>query len=203
MTLQHSPDAMVELVFPLEGQTLARDHAHALAQVLCAQFPWLNNEHYAAVHPIKLVSGTENAALLSRRSRLLLRVSAQRAEGLLKLTGVDLQVGEHALHLGTPHVRELLPHATLYAYKVAAQTADELALMAAVEHELATLAIGGERVCGKRQCMVVDGQEITVFSLMLHALPPDQSLRLQQCGLGVHRLLGCGVFVPHKSAAAV
>jgi hypothetical protein len=38
---------------------------------------------------------------------------------------------------------------------------------------------------------------------MLHALSPEQSLRLQQHGLGPQRLLGCGIFVPHKSAAAV
>jgi hypothetical protein len=51
--------------------------------------------------------------------------------------------------------------------------------------------------------MQVSGQVVNTFSLMLHALPPDQSLRLQHHGLGVHRLLGCGIFVPHKSAAAV
>ena len=46
-------------------------------------------------------------------------------------------------------------------------------------------------------------QEMTTFSMMLHGLGPEQSLRLQQRGLGPHRLLGCGLFVPHKSAAAV
>jgi hypothetical protein len=38
---------------------------------------------------------------------------------------------------------------------------------------------------------------------MLHALPAEQSLRLQKRGLRPHRLMGCGIFVPHKSAAAV
>jgi CRISPR-associated protein Cas6 len=107
------------------------------------------------------------------------------------------------LRLGPAHRRELQPHATLYAYKVAAESGDELSLMTAVAHELAGLAVRGERVCGKRQSMQVSGREVTTFSLMLHALAPDQSLRLQQHGLGVNRLLGCGIFVPHKSAAAV
>ena len=75
--------------------------------------------------------------------------------------------------------------------------------MAAVERELSSLAIGGARVCGKRGQMLVSGQVCHTFSLMLHALPPDQSLHLQQFGVGPHRVLGCGVFVPHKSAAAV
>jgi hypothetical protein len=41
------------------------------------------------------------------------------------------------------------------------------------------------------------------FSLMLDALSPDHSLRMLEAGLGRHRRLGCGLFVPHRSAAAV
>ena len=35
-------------------------------------------------------------------------------------------------------------------------------------------------------------------SLMLAGLTPEQSLALQQHGLGAERKLGCGVFIPHK-----
>ncbi len=38
---------------------------------------------------------------------------------------------------------------------------------------------------------------------MLDGLSAGDSLRVQQHGLGAHRRLGCGVFVPHRSAAAV
>jgi hypothetical protein len=38
---------------------------------------------------------------------------------------------------------------------------------------------------------------------MLHGLRARDSLRVLEQGLGEHRLMGCGVFVPHKSAAAV
>lgn len=197
------PDAAVDVVFPLDGLTLPRDHAQALQQALCAQFPWLAAEALAGVHSIKLVPGNEDPALLSRRARLLLRVGVRRAQELMALAGFDLDVKGHALRLGAPHLRELHPHATLYAYKVASESADEVALMATLERELAALGVGGERVCGKRQRMLISGAAVDTFSLMLHALPPEQSLRLQQHGLGPHRLLGCGIFVPHKSAAAV
>jgi CRISPR-associated protein Cas6 len=200
---QAQQDAAVDVVFPLGGETLPRDHAQALQLALCAQFPWLSLEALAGVHPVKLVPGNEDPALLSRRARLLLRVGVHRAEELMAVTGIDLDVSGHRLRLGAPHLRELHPHATLYAYKVASESADEVALMATLERELAALGVGGERVCGKRQRMVVWGAAVNTFSLMLHALPPEQSLRLQQHGLGPYRLLGCGVFVPHKSAAAV
>lgn len=201
--LQTSDALAVDAVFPIAGQLLPRDHAQALQQALCAKLPWLATDAGAGVHPIKLVPGSEDDALLSQRSRLLLRVAAGRLDALTALAGLDLGVAGHLLRLGVPHARELKPHATLYAYRVAADSADEMTFMAAVDRELAALAIGGERVCGKRHSMRVAGRVRNTFSLMLHALAPEQSLRLQQCGLGSHRLLGCGLFVPHKSAAAV
>jgi CRISPR-associated protein Cas6 len=58
-------------------------------------------------------------------------------------------------------------------------------------------------VCGKRQSFAAGRREIVGFSLMLHDLKPEHSLRVQQLGLGDDRMLGCGIFVPHRSAAAV
>lgn len=196
-------DTVVEAVFPLEGSALPRDHAQALQTALAEHLPWLRSDAEAGIHPLKLVSGPESLALLSQRTRLILRVHASRLGELKAVSGVELDVAGHALRLGAVHLRALQPLATLYAYRVAASSADESAFMQAMEAELEALAITGERVCGKRQSMRVDGQEMTTFSMMLHGLVPEQSLRLQQHGLGPHRLLGCGLFVPHKSAAAV
>ncbi len=195
--------SVVEAVFPLEGKTLPRDHAQALQHALAEQLPWLHEDAGAGVHPLKLVTGPESLALLSQRTRLILRVQINRLDELKAVVGVQLDVAGHALRLGAVHPRALQPLATLYAYRVAASGADESAFMQTMEAELASLAIAGERVCGKRQSMRVDGLEMTTFSMMLHGLVPEQSLRLQQHGLGTHRLLGCGLFVPHKSAAAV
>ena len=201
MTANH--DALVEAVFPLEGKALPRDHAQALQHALAEQLPWLRSDAGAGIHPLKLVSGPESLALLSQRTRLILRVDANRLDELKALCGVELDVSGHALRLGAVHLRTLQPLATLYAYRVAAVSADESAFMQAMEAGLTALAIAGERVCGKRHSLRVDGLDMTTFSMMLHGLVPEQSLRLQQHGLGPHRLLGCGLFVPHKSAAAV
>lgn len=193
----------VDLVFPVAGSTLPRDHAQALLNALCLQWPWLRSEAQTGVHGIKLVPGTQPQAMLSHRTKLLLRVPTHRAPELLASTRVDLVVAGQPMNLGTPHTRELLPHATLYAYNVAAANADEVTFMTEVTRELAELGIGGERVCGKRQQLVLADGVLNTFSLMLHALAPEQSLRLQCFGIGPHRLLGCGIFIPHKSAAAV
>jgi len=196
-------EVMVDAVFPLSGSTLLRDHAWPLRQALNALWPWLDSDVGSGVHPLKLVPGVGREALLSGRTRLILRVQAHRCEALADAVGSQVDVAGHALQLGSVHMRALQPHATLYAYRVASTGTDESAFMQAVEAELAGLGIAGERVCGKRQSIQMDGRDLTTFSMMLHGLVPEQSMRLQQHGLGPHRLLGCGLFVPHKSAAAV
>ena len=193
----------VDAIFSVEGQCLPRDHAQALQQSLCVLFPWLQQDAVAAVMPLKLVDGEGELVALSKRMQLVLRVQSSRMPDVLAVAGREVSVAGCKLRLDKPHFRELRPHATLYAYKVASAGQGELAFMESMNQELARLSIGGERVCGKRSQMTVSGQVLETFSLMLHALPPDQSLRLQQFGLGPHRLMGCGVFVPHKSAAAV
>ncbi|TXT38105.1 MAG: hypothetical protein FD135_3063 [Comamonadaceae bacterium] len=193
----------VDVVFPLEADFLPRDHAQLLRDALCTQWPQLGREKQVGIHSIKLVSGSGEPAMLSRRTKLLLRVPTLLAAELLATQGVDVQLAGQTLHLGQPHTRELQAHATLYAYQVAASSADEVAFMADVARELASLDIAGERVCGKHQHLTLSGDVVNTFSLMLHSLRPEQSLRVQEHGIGPHRLLGCGLFIPHKSAAAV
>ena len=201
--LQAMADTVVDAVFPIKGSTLPRDHALPLQQLLTAQWPWLETDPLAGIHAIKMVQGSLESGLLSQRARLVLRVTAQRTAELLALPHMELSVAGHRIDLGPARLRELQAHATLYAYKVAVGDGDETRFMAEIERELRALEIGGERVCGKRQRMTVQGAMLDTFSLMLHSLPAQQSLRLQQHGLGPHRLLGCGIFVAHKSAAAV
>jgi hypothetical protein len=40
-------------------------------------------------------------------------------------------------------------------------------------------------------------------SLMVADLEPEQSVHLQQVGLGEGRTIGCGLFIPHKGIKAV
>lgn len=203
MTAATEPCPTVDLLFPISGQFLPRDHAQDLKDALCQAWPWLESEPLAGIQGIKLVPGLDPMAMLSRRTRLLLRLSRQRATELLSGPTMTLQVAGQALQVDVPHVRELVPHTTLYAYRVAAADADEVAFMAGVTRALTELGVGGERVCGKRQQLSLTSGVVTTFSLMLHGLAPEPSLHLQLHGIGSHRLLGCGIFIPHKSAAAV
>jgi CRISPR-associated protein Cas6 len=196
-------DTVVDVAFPLEGSSLPRDHALPLAQALNAHLAWLAEEPLAGIHPVKVVSGYGVRGLLSQRARLVLRLPGARVAALAALAGRSLSVGGCELRLGEPKPRALLPHGTLYAYFVAAASADEQAFMAAVASTLEALEVDAHSVCGRRQQIGAPGRAITGFSLMLHGLSAADSLRVQRAGVGPHRMLGGGIFVPHRSAAAV
>lgn len=194
---------IVDVVFPLHGDAVARDHAQALREALAGPWPWLESEALAGIHPLKLVSGNDDPSPLSQRARLLLRLPARRMAELAAANDVKINLMGQVLRLGRPQLQALRPHSAMYAYRVAAPGPDEATFMAMIGREMAALGIAAARVCGKYHQLGQPGLRIDAFSLLLHEMTPEHALRLQQCGLGPHRLLGCGVFVPHKSAAAV
>lgn len=200
-------DTVVDVAFALEGTHLPRDHALPLAQALSEHLAWLAHEPLAGIHPVKVVPGYGVRGLLSQRARLLLRVPAGRLDDVAALVGRSIRVGVCELLLGEAKPRSLLPHSTLYAPVVAAESstesADEGAFMDTLAGTLRSLQISAHSVCGRRQQIGAPGRAITGFSLMLHGLSPADSLQLQRLGVGPYRLLGCGIFVPHRSAAAV
>lgn len=193
--------SMVDVAFAVECESLSQEHRRALAAALEQALPWLATLPDAAVHRLNLSASASKQPLLSRRTRLTLRVPRARAQEAMALAGRSLQVGDSLLSLGAAHQRELLAHSTLYAHFVAAEDADEASFMRAAEAELAALGVPCRCICGRHQTSESDA--LQGFSLMLDGLSPQASLRVQESGLGLHRRLGCGVFVPHKSAVAV
>ena len=194
---------MVDIVFPIEGTTISKHYSHDLQNALQTELPWITAEERFSIHPIKLVTGDSEITVLSRRAQMIVRGPRERYEEIKSLSGKELNLSGHLIRLGNPHEKELTPHSTLYAHHVFAANASESDFMTKVSEELQILGIGGERVCGKRHTLGLPIQSLDTFSLMVHGLAPEPSLRLQEHGLGKHKLLGCGVFVGHKSAAAV
>ena len=192
---------MVDLAFTLTGLTLPHGHRQPLAAALERELPWLPQTPGAGMHRLNLSQGGDGQALLSQRTRLLLRVPRDRVADALRLQGQVIDLFGHRLQLGPAQVRELLPWGSLYAHVVASLSADEGGFMLEVEVELRRLGLRCRPICGRRQALETD--DLQGYSLMLDGLSAADSLGLLQRGIGPPRRLGCGLFVPHRSAAAV
>ncbi|MDP2008022.1 MAG: type I-MYXAN CRISPR-associated protein Cas6/Cmx6 [Rubrivivax sp.] len=197
------PARMIDLAFALEGAALPREHRGLLAAALEAALPWLGDLPGVGVHRLNVSAGGGPQALLSGRTRLTLRVPRESADDAAALAGRELTLGASRLRVGAARVRELLPYSALYAHLVVADAddGDEAAFVDAIAAELKALDVACRAICGRHQ--ITEGGAIQGFSLMLDGLNAAHSLRVLEAGLGPHRRLGCGLFVPHKSSVAV
>ncbi|MDP2640099.1 MAG: type I-MYXAN CRISPR-associated protein Cas6/Cmx6 [Betaproteobacteria bacterium] len=193
---------MVDVAFSLRGGSIPADHGWQLFQLLAERLDWLAVEPSAGVHPIRGSRAVAGEIYLGARARLMLRLPRERAEQSFALSGARFDLG-NGVEVGSAHLRPLFAHGTLYSQFVTTGTSDEVEFHRNVSTELQNGGIGCKIICGKSRRAQTQGGEIAGFSLMLHELSPEHSLGMQAAGLGAGRKLGCGIFVPHKSAAAV
>jgi len=192
----------IDFAFSIAGECVDRDYPQGLYEALRAAAPWLDEEPLAGVHPIRGLTPSTGALLIGGRTRLVLRVPESRIAACERLQGLALALPE-PLRIGSASRRELLPHPVLHARLVVTGAEDEADFVADVARAVAELALDCETIVGRRGEVRVGEQRFGGFSLMLHGLSAAQSLKAQAHGVGQYRKLGCGVFVPHKSVAAV
>ena len=195
---------MVDVVFELDSGTLADDHAEALAVALRRALPWLADEPRAGILPLSGLGRVDGRHFVGRRSRLTIRLPQHRSASADFLCGTTLDLGGMPLGIGRSSLRPLVPVTeVVYSHFVSFGTPDEIEFLASCRAELATQKLGGEPVTGRARQMNTAAGPVHGFALMLHGLKRAESVAIQESGLGLHRLLGCGIFMPHKSIAAV
>lgn len=206
------PDTIVDLLFALDCKRLPVDHAYLLSSALQAALPWIATEPGLALHTIHVagsqngwerpVHGTASDLLLSRRTKLTIRAPRTRvAELLTHLPGTHLALDGYPLTVGVGKIKPLTKDATLFARYVASGHAerDEQAFLERAVRDLAELGIQVRKaLCGKSAALATPDGPLLTRSLLLGNLTAEDSIRLQQTGLGDHRLMGCGIFIPHK-----
>ena len=205
----------VDVAFRLSGAWLPVDHAGALRSAVVKVLPWLEDEPGAGIHSIHgAASGNgwerpgsepEDMLILSRRTRLVLRVPIGRAGDTAALCGRRLDIGECELATGTRQVRALHPAGTVFArYVVDEEGADEERFVERVASELEGRSVAARKLlCGRSHRIESAGIAYLARSLLIADLGPEESLAMQCRGLGPGRLLGCGLFVPHKDIGPV
>lgn len=211
------PDDVVDVVFSIDCRELPVDHAHSLSAAIRRAAPWISEDAHIGVHTVHVAGsqngwerpahGTETRLLLSKRTKLTIRAPKPAAERLGRdLAGTVLDVDGCQLAVREPHTRLLSKQGTLQARYVVAESMDETdeAFLGRMARELSALGIRVRRaLCGRTNLLTTPAGPIATRSLMLADLAPDESVRLQQHGLGPLRQMGCGIFIPHKGIDSV
>lgn len=209
------PDDVVDVLFSIRCARLPVDHAFALSMALRELAPWLADEARAGIHALH-VAGSQNGwerpehdagqfLIPSRRSKLAIRIPIHRLDDLTAaLNRRTLDIHGCELTIGEPKTRGLSKETTLFARYVAGDGDTEEAFLQWV---VAALRHHGIRIrkalCGKEARLSTPDGPIITRSLMLADLSREESVALQRDGLGPHRAMGCGIFLPHKGIDSV
>jgi CRISPR-associated protein Cas6 len=116
-----------------------------------------------------------------------------------------LDLNGHTLKVEYPRVEELTPAANVTSRLVTIKGAPDLEnFRTSIYRQLDDLEISARPTIDanqsqdgpKRRVLRIKDRAIVGFSLSIYGLSPEESLRLQESGLGGRRRMGCGIFVP-------
>ena len=202
------PDDVFDLVFRVRGTSLDIDHAYALSAALRTQLTDATCSKIG-VHGVRMAgSGNgwnrpeqSDAELpLSRRARLAIRVHRDDSEEVGRIMNQRLQLGHQEITVGSSVMRKLSTIGTLHARAICCdreQSETDFLTEIAALLKMMNIKVS-KMICGR--CGEIRTADETIFTraLMVADLEPEESVTLQQRGLGEGRMLGCGLFVPHK-----
>lgn len=212
------PDDIVDLVFDIQCRELPVDHAHDLSLAIRAHLHGIEDDDRVGIHSIHL-AGSQNGwerpdprlgqnLMPSRRTKLTLRVPRERvAEVEQALCGVSLDIGGFSLTLGRTRQKKLSTQGTVFSRHVVLEPGEEIDETAFMQRIVSILGERGIRVkkalCGKTVELAGPEGPIQTRSIMIAGLSAEESVQIQQQGLGPLRHMGCGIFIPHKGIDAV
>ena len=187
----------IDLAFRLNASVVPVDHGYALYAALSRIVPEIHEAKSLGVHPIRGIYSGNGMLQLSESSRLVLRLQDEEIHVYLKLAGKRLKVGEHSLGVGVPEIRMLRPVASLRARLVTIKGfLQEEEFVAAVKRHLEQLDVNGQVHLGTRRTFQIKDKQVVGFEMGVTQLTAEESLTLQEQGLGGRRKMGYGVFVP-------
>jgi len=199
--------ATIDLAFSITG-TAPRDHGYALYGALSRLVERLHEDPRVGVHPIRGARAEPGRLTLTERSRLRLRLPSEDLASYLGLAGKALDLESHRIRVGVPRVEPLIPASALMSRLVTIKGAVEPNSFAAMARsQLDDLGIAGELSfvpatrepwVGQplRRVLRIKDRQVIGYAVYVEYLTAEESLRLQEHGLGGRRRMGCGVFVP-------
>lgn len=190
----------VDLAFRLTGSKVPVDHGYALYSAISRLVPEIHEAKNIGVHPIRGTYSGNGELMLRDSSRLVVRMESEQIGQFLKLAGKKLEIDSYSFRVGVPEVRLLRPRAALYSRLVTIKGFMEPAeFLEAAKRQLEKIEVLAELQVGERRTFRVKDKQVVGFELAATGLDAEDSIRLQESGIGGRRHMGCGIFAPVRT----
>jgi CRISPR-associated endonuclease/helicase Cas3 len=204
-------EPFVELCFPVRGRCLPADHNYALFAACVHVIPEIRQQTALSILTIPGFADKQGKILLTEQSCLRIRVPIPQIPLIYKLAGKSIRLGIHKIQIGIPEIFTLKPVKRLRSRIVVIKGYSEPeSFLNAAQRQLDNLEISGKLSIPvdkkgelSRKTLKIKRYTIVGFTTEISELSDDDSLKLQQWGIGGKRHLGCGYFLPCKGGRNV
>ena len=210
------PDTMADLSFKLISKQVPLDHAQQLSDAILEVLPWLEDEPQAGVHMIHGAStgngwnrpedeNGDGCIYLSKRSRMQFRLPKTRYADMEALIGKTILLNGHDVTFGEYQVKPFTALGTLFSrYVIVGDNETEDQFVARVASDMKAMGVNlTKALCGMGNIFNLADGPTKTMSIMVADLDPEDSVTLQQYGIGEGRKAGFGLFLAHKGIKAV
>lgn len=196
-------ELFVNLSFSVQGQALPADHGFGLFGAISRLCPAVHQQNEIQILTIPGIPDRKGKIALTDRSHLLIRLPITEIPLIYALAGKRLLIGKHPIQIGIPNVEPLQPKSKLRSRIVTIKGYTEPEpFLGAVQRKLDALEVSGQLQIPlnldktpKRKTIKIRTDTVVGFTTEISNLSDEDSLKLQQWGLGGRRRMGCGVFV--------
>jgi len=202
-------DDVVDLAFNICCTTVPADNAYALSLAVTEILPWFGTEPDSGLHIMyggASINGwqrpeEDGTLLLSKRSRLRLRLPKHRIEDAEQLCGKVLDLAGHSVEVGKSKSMLLVNTDTLLSrHIVSAVEEDEEIFTERMFQELQKMGLGLTKILsGRDHALAGPDGPINTKSLLVSGMTAQDAVALQIKGLGPGRSMGFGLFIASKS----
>ena len=194
---------VIDIVWPLAIQgRIPLHHQYPLLSAISKLVPAVHASEAFGLHPIRGIRVAPGILELTPWSTVKIRTQLTQLECLLPLSGKRLDLASYPIRLGTPQLFTLSASANLICPLVTIKGYLEAGIFAnGLRKQLDSEGVSPSvnMVVGRRRVLRVKQQAIVGFEVRLEGLSEQDSLTVQQQGVGGRRHLGCGLFNPIKS----
>lgn len=200
----------VELSFGVIGQTLPADHGYGLYSAIAHLCPDIHEQEGISIQTISGQPDRQGKIELSQQSKLKIRLpyTPEKIALVLPLAGQTLTIGTHRVQLGIPQIFPLRPFKQLRSRIVTIKKFQEPEpFKEAAQRQLDALGIRGNLILPlnengepSRKAIKIKTYSVVGFSVVVTGLNEEDSLKLQQFGLGGKHRMGCGIFTSFPRA---
>ena len=142
---------------------------------------------------------------LSKRAKLIMRINKNQINDIKNIEGKEIRLFGNRLKIGRSKVKNFLVVKDLFCrFVMSDHETSEEDFLNIIQKELSGLNINIRKaLCGRSMVISFGKKTLYTRSLMIADLSKEESLKLQEEGVGDKKLYGCGTFLPHKSIDAV